>query len=125
MERVTALEIKQAVRENVEMDATLYTDESNLYTGIGPEMAKHESVKHSIKEYVRGDCHTNTVEGFFSLLKRGITGTYHHIGKGHVGRYVDEFVFRYDSRKMSDGARAKLAVLGAEGKRLTYRRPVT
>jgi hypothetical protein len=86
-------------------------------------MAAHDSVKHSIQEYVRGDVHTNTVEGFFSLLKRGINGVYHHVGKGHVGRYVDEFAFRYDSRKLTDGERANLAVLGAEGKRLTYKQP--
>ena len=70
---------------------------------------------------MRGDVHTNTVEGFFSLLKRGITGIYHHIGEGHVHRYVDEFAFKYDTRKMSDHERAELTVQGAEGKRLTYR----
>ncbi len=124
MPRVTAENVREAIVENVHKDARLMTDESQLYTGIGAQMGGgHESVKHSINEYVRGDCHTNTVEGFFSLLKRGITGVYHHVGKGHVGRYVDEFVFRYDHRKITDGERAGLAVLGAEGKRLTYKQP--
>lgn len=99
------------------------TDESRLYEGIGRELASHETVKHSIKEYARGDVHTNTVEGFFSLLKRGITGIYHHVGTGHLHRYVDEFSFRYDTRKMSDAERAELTVQGAEGKRLTYKQP--
>ena len=72
---------------------------------------------------IGGTAHTNTVEGFFGLLKRGINGVYHHVGKGHLHRYVDEFTFRYNGRKMSDGQRASLLVLGAEGKRLTYKQP--
>jgi hypothetical protein len=124
MPRVTAENLREAIVQNVSQDARLMTDESVLYVNVGREWpAGHESVKHSIKEYVRGECHTNSVEGFFSLLKRGINGVYHHVGKGHVGRYVDEFAFRYDSRKMTDGERANLAVLGAEGKRLTYKQP--
>lgn len=124
MARVTAENVREAIVENVRSDARLMTDESPLYPGIGKYMGGgHDTVKHSIKEYVREDVHTNTVEGFFSLLKRGITGVYHHVGKGHVGRYVDEFVFRYDHRKISDGERAALAVAGAEGKRLTYKQP--
>jgi transposase-like protein len=123
MPMITAEGIKKAILENVETSAALMTDESPLYLGIGYRMASHESVKHSVKEYVRGDCHTNTVEGFFSLLKRGITGVYHHVGKGHVGRYVDEFAFRYDTRKLTDDLRAELAVMGSVGKRLTYKQP--
>lgn len=123
MPRITAEDVRTVIVENVEQTVHLMTDESPLYVGIGREMAAHDSVKHSIREYVRGDCHTNTVEGFFSLLKRGINGVYHHIGKGHVGRYVDEFAFRYDTRKISDGERAVLAVQGGEGKRLTYKQP--
>jgi transposase-like protein len=123
MPMIQAEQVKQAIIENVDQSAALMTDESPLYIGVGKQMASHESVKHSLKEYVRGDCHTNTVEGFFSLLKRGITGVYHHIGKGHVGRYVDEFAFRYDTRRLTDDLRTELAVLGAEGKRLTYKQP--
>jgi len=72
---------------------------------------------------VRGNAYTNTVEGFFSLLKRGINGTFHHVSRGHLGRYCDEFAFRYERRKVSDGTRAGLLVQGAEGKRLTYKQP--
>jgi hypothetical protein len=75
------------------------------------------------EEYVRGPAHTNTVEGFFSLLKRGINGVYHHVGKGHLNRYCDEFSFRYNLRGVSDGERANKLVEGAEGKRLTYKQP--
>ncbi len=124
MPRITADEIRAAVRENVSQDARFMTDESPLYTTIGRTIvASHETVMHSLKEYVRGDCHTNTVEGFFGLLKSGINGVYHHVGKGHVGRYVDEFVFRYDTRKLTDAERTVLAVRGGDGKRLTYKQP--
>lgn len=123
MPRVYGETVKEHILNHVDRDMRLMTDESNLYHEVGQELGSHETVKHSIKEYVRGDVHTNTVEGFFSLLKRGIIGVYHHVGTGHVHRYVDEFGFRYDSRKISDGDRAKLAVLGAEGKRLTYKQP--
>jgi transposase-like protein len=125
MPRVYGEQVREHIVKHVEQDVRLMTDESHLYTGIGKELASHETVKHSIKEYVRGDVHTNTVEGFFSLLKRGIVGVYHHVGTGHVHRYVDEFAFRYDSRRMTDAERAELAVAGAEGKRLTYKQPAT
>ena len=72
---------------------------------------------------MRGEAYTNTVEGFFSILKRGINGVYHHVGRGHLARYCDEFAFRYENRKVSDGQRATLLVAGAEGKRLTYKQP--
>jgi transposase-like protein len=123
MPRVTAENVREAIVEHVAADARLMTDESNVYIGIGRQMGGHETVKHGLDEYVRGECHTNTVEGFFSLLKRGITGVYHHVGKGHVGRYVDEFSFRYDARKATDADRALMLVEGAEGKRLTHKQP--
>ena len=82
--RVMGDEIRAHILANVDQDVRLMTDESNLYTGVGKELGSHETVKHSIKEYVRGDVHTNTVEGFFSLLKRGINGVYHHVGAGHL-----------------------------------------
>ena len=95
------------------------------YVPVGETLASHESVRHSDREYVRGDVHTNTVEGFFSLLKRGVHGVYHHVGRGHLGRYCDEFAFRYENRHVSDGERAALLVNGADGKRLTYKQPAT
>ena len=88
------------------------------------EFAAHETVKHSAGEYVRGDVHTNTVEGVFSIFKRGMRGIYQHCDEKHLHRYLAEFDFRYNNRVrlgFEDGARAALAIKGAEGKRLTYR----
>ena len=118
--RVTADSLWEAVSANVSRKATLMTDELPAYGGM---LAKHETVRHKGGEYVRGHAHTNTVEGFFSLLKRGINGTFHHVSRGHLDRYCDEFAFRYENRKISDGERAALLVTGAEGKRLTYKQP--
>ncbi len=123
MERITSAEVQDAIREMVETNSHMMTDELNVYHGLDMGFAKHEAVTHSKKEYVRGNVHTNTVEGFFSLLKRGINGVYHHVGKGHLSKYCDEFSFRYDARKVSDATRAELLVWGAEGKRLTYKQP--
>ena len=81
-------------------------------------------VDHGINEYVRGDVHTNTVEGYFSILKRGIIGTYQHVSPQHLKRYLAEFDFRYNERAalgVNDGVRAALIAKGSEGKRLTYR----
>jgi transposase-like protein len=124
MPRVTAQNLREAVVENVTRESSLMSDEAPYYTDVGKYFhGGHGAVKHSAGEYARGDVHTNTVEGFFSLLKRGINGVYHHVGKGHLHRYCDEFGFRYSERHISDGERASLLVLGAEGKRLTYRQP--
>ena len=76
-----------------------------------------ESIRHTGGQYVDGAGHTNTVEGFFSLLKHGVIGTFHHVSKGHLGRYVSEFEFRYNARNLSDGQRTRMLVAGAEGKR--------
>ena len=89
----------------------------------GREFQKHDSVDHGRHEYVRGDKHTNTVEGFFSIFKRGVIGTYHHLSEAHLGRYCREFDLRYNTRNMTDGERASLILKGMEGRRLTYRRP--
>ena len=86
--------------------------------------ASHQSINHSIGEYVRGDVHTNTIEGYFSVLKLGITGTYHHVSLKHLKRYLAEFDFRYNERMalgVSDEARADNALRGIVGKRLMYR----
>jgi hypothetical protein len=104
----------------------LHTDESNLYTAVGSEFAKHETVNHGAKEYARGDVTTNTVEGFFGIFKRGMVGVYQHCGEQHLQRYLNEFSFRYSNRiklGVDDTDRAALAIRGAEGKRLTYRGP--
>jgi hypothetical protein len=105
----------------------MMTDDFAAYKMLAEDSGrKHHTVKHSAEEYVNKDdntIHSNTVEGFFSLLKRGINGTFHHVSREHLGRYCDEFAFRYERRKMSDGARAADIVLAAEGKRLTYKQP--
>ncbi len=91
---------------------------------VGRMFAKYQTVNHSIGEYVRGDVHTNTIEGYFSILKRGITGTYHHVSPQHLKRYLAEFDFRYNERMalgVSDEARTIKALRGIVGKRLTYR----
>lgn len=88
-------------------------------------VAAHESVDHSKREYVRGDVHVNTAEGFFSIFKRGLVGTYQHIESQHVQRYLDEFDFRYNNRaglEIDDTMRAERALAGVANKRLTYRR---
>lgn len=98
------------------------TDEWLSYRKVGKEMGGgHETVAHSHGEYVRGDAYTNTVEGYFSILKRGVNGTYHHVSRAHLNRYLAEFDFRYNHREVNDTVRTTAALRGAEGKRLKYR----
>jgi transposase-like protein len=102
----------------------LVTDEASYYKPIGREFAGHESVNHSEKEWVRGDVHTNTVENYFSVFKRGMRGTYQHCSEAHLQRYLSEFDFRYSNRArlgVDDAERTTLIAKGAEGKRLMYR----
>jgi len=115
--------VAKIVRENVHAESRLHTDESRLYVKVGAEFAAHETVNHSAKEYARGDVTTNTVEGYFSIFKRGMRGVYQHCAEKNLHRYLAEFDFRYNTRKITDGERAVLAVKGGEGKRLTYRQP--
>ncbi|HEY4345251.1 MAG TPA: IS1595 family transposase [Parvibaculum sp.] len=115
--------VRAIVRENVANDAHLRTDESALYNSFKGRFASHETVHHSSKQYVRpGNIHTNTIEGYFSIFKRGMTGIYQHCGEQHLQRYLTEFDFRYSNRSVSDTERTVLALKGIEGKRLTYRR---
>jgi transposase-like protein len=114
----------QIVRDNISDESRLHTDESKLYHYIGQEFAAHETVNHSDKEYARGDVTTNTVEGYFSIFKRGMRGVYQHCGEKHLHRYLAEYDFRYNNRAalgVDDGERAALAIKSADGKRLTYR----
>jgi hypothetical protein len=102
------------------------TEESRLYIKVGKEFVAHETVTHSHGEYVRGDIHTNTVESYFSIFKRGMRGTYQHCAEKHLHRYLAEFDFRHNNRSalgVSDYMRAELLAKGIVGKRLTYRRP--
>jgi transposase-like protein len=119
---ITAKNLQDAVRDWVHSDATLYTDSEVGYRGLWRTFGdRHQTVNHSIHEYARGPVHTNTIEGFFSLLKRGVYGTFHSVSKHHLNRYLDEFAFRYNTRAMDDGMRTVEAIRGAEGKRLVYR----
>jgi hypothetical protein len=108
------------------LETRLHTDESRLYTGADIHFAAHETVKHSVGEYVRDDVHTNSAEGYFSIFKRGMRGNYQHCKEKHLHRYLAEFDFRYNHRVRlgyNDGDRAAIAVKNADGKRLTYRQP--
>jgi transposase-like protein len=124
MERVTGKNLKKAIRDNVMICSDIHTDDLNMYRGLGPKY-KHRIVKHGRKEYARHEdgqvTHTNTVEGFFGLLKRGIVGTFHNVSKQHLPLYLAEFDHRWNHRKVSDGERTVAALRKAEGKRLTLK----
>lgn len=116
-------EVAQIVRANVAKEAKLTTDESRLYSAVGKEYASHDFTTHARREYVRGDVTTNTVEGFFSIFKRGMRGIYQHCHENHLHRYLAEFDFRYTNRialGYNDADRADTLLQGIVGKRLTY-----
>ena len=113
------------VRKNLYREARLMTDEASYYTKLGREFAQHGVVRHNRGEYGRGEIHTNTVEGYFSIFKRGMKGVYQHCGAKHLHRYLAEFDFRYSNRAaldITDAERRDIALKGIVGKRLTYRR---
>ena len=115
--------LRHVLVTNADRGSWLMTDEHKGYHAVGQEYVGHGVVTHSKGEYVRaGVFHTNTIEGYFSLLKRGIIGVYHHVSAAHLHRYCSEFDFRYNTRKLNDFERSETALLGAVGKRLTYRR---
>jgi transposase-like protein len=124
MDRVTSENLKNALDEMLHEDAHVMTDSATLLS-LAPGDRRHDKVNHNAKEYVRyedGLCiTTNTVEGYFATLKRGINGVYHHVGRQHLHRYLTEFDFRYNARKVSDVQRRDLAIKQVGGKRLTYR----
>ena len=123
---VTAANVRPLIVAKVDRASYLMTDESPIYTRMGREFSGHGTVNHSAGEYVTTGAfkHTNTVENFFSIFKRGVIGTYHHMSEAHLGRYCAEFDFRYNTRKITDAERTDIAMMGARGKRLTYRRPL-
>jgi transposase-like protein len=122
VERVNSKTLKAIIRHHVRRDSTIYTDDSPVYHGLRWQFkGGHESVVHSKGEYVRGDVHVSSAESFFALLKRGVHGTFHHVSKQHLHRYCDEFGFRWDHRKVTDGERTVAAIKGANGKRLLYK----
>jgi len=124
-QRVTGRTLKQVIRENVHPDSHIITDDFSGYRGLKREFRRHSAIRHKWRVYTRkeGDVliSTNTVEGYFSILKRGINGVYHHVGKQHLHRYLSEFDFRYNSRHVKDGERSVLAIRKVSGRRLTYR----
>lgn len=126
---VTQKNLRAAITECVDRDATLNTDDSGVYRKQFPDYARHDIVNHSAEEYARHNAdgtvsHVNTAESFFSLFKRGVVGAWHHVSREHLPKYVGEFAFRWSTRKLTDGERMRLAIPLVEGKRLTYRQAV-
>lgn len=126
VEDLTSETLGKHLSKNIKPETTLNTDEAQWYVKPGKMFAKHEAVNHGNKEYARGDTTTNTVEGFFSIFKRGMVGVYQHCSEKHLQRYLTEFDFRYSNRAklgIKDAERTVLAIQGAEGRRLKYRQP--
>jgi transposase-like protein len=124
VDKATVATVGVILRENVSPASRLMTDESGLYMAIGAEYADHQAVNHSQDEYVRGEAHTQTIDGYFSVFKRGMKGIYQHCAEKHLHRYLTEFDFRYNHRirlGIDDCARTDAGLKGAVGKRLTYR----
>jgi transposase-like protein len=125
IDRANSAELNKVLVAKADERSKLMTDDWRAYDRPGRRFASHETVNHSAKEYVRGEAHTNTVEGFYSIFKRGMKGVYQHCSEKHLARYLSEFDFRYSHRVrlgIDDATRTALAIRGAEGKRLTYRR---
>lgn len=125
VDMVDSKTLKNQIAVNVAKEAIIMTDEFPSYNGLNEEYARHEFVTHSAGEYARITkdgllVHTNTAESFFALLKRGHYGTFHQLSKQHLHRYCNEFGFRWNQRKVSDGDRMVAAIKGTEGKRLMY-----
>ncbi len=120
----TSATVREVLNKNVSLKSRLMTDEAGPYFDPGYDFADHQTVKHGASEYVRGDVTTNTVEGYFSVFKRGMRGTYQHCGEQHLARYLSEFDFRYSNRSalgVEDVERTERAIRGIIGKRLTYK----
>jgi transposase-like protein len=126
---VTAKNLKAVIGLHVSPDAIVNTDDSGVYRGKLKAFARHDVVNHSKEEYARtlpdgSKAHVNGCESFFSLLKRGVVGSWHHVSREHLPKYADEFAFRWTNRKVTDGERTITAIQATEGKRLTYRQVV-
>jgi len=126
VDHLSAKALAPILEANIAKEARLMTDEAGYYVPLGKAFAEHEFVTHSTGEYGRGEVHVNTLEGYFSIFKRGMKGVYQHCGKQHLHRYVAEFEFRYNNRSangVEDHSRAVNALTGAVGKRLKYHGP--
>jgi len=121
VESVSGVSLLKAVQDTVQPTAKLITDEFSSYKTLDYVYRGRESVKHSAKEWARGSVHTNTVESFFALLKRGIMGSYHHVSRKHLSRYCDEFAFRWSQRHVDDRTRTQAALEQMTGRRLPYK----
>jgi transposase-like protein len=121
IQAVSSKNILDVLRARVSKDAILNTDTLPSYNQVGKEFAAHQTVDHSKGEYVRGNAHVNTAEGYFSQLKRSLSGTYHHVSEKHLDRYLAEFDYRYSTRQAKDGDRTQEAMQKTRGKKLTYR----
>jgi transposase-like protein len=119
---VKARDLRSLIVTNVDRSSHLMSDEAHVYTWVGREFTSHGTVNHGAGEYARNADHSNTAENFFSIFKRGVIGTYHHMSEAHLHRYTAEFDFRYNTKDISDRERADKALKGIAGKRLTYRR---
>lgn len=120
--RVNAVTLKTVMRENISRGTRIMTDEAKVYAWVGgaKDFGGHYTTNHSEHEYSRGMVHSNTVEGFFSIVKRGLIGTYHHVGSQHLWRYLDEFDFRYNRRDLTDTERMRALLASIDGKVMHY-----
>jgi transposase-like protein len=123
---VTQKNLRLFLATNASQNAILNTDQNNMYKPIGKSWERHDVVNHSDKEYARHNAdgtvsHVNSCESFFSLLKRGVMGAFHHVSKEHLHRYCDEFSFRWNHRSVTDGERMVSGLQKSEGKRITYK----
>ena len=119
IENAEAETLRPNIREHVEAGSALYTDGHSGYRGM--REYRHESVAHSVGEYVRDKVHTNGIESFWALLKRGIIGSYHHVSVKHLSRYVDEFCYRHNHRGMHALAFMAATIREMVGRRLSHR----
>lgn len=121
VDRADTATIGTILRRNINPTAQLHTDESYIYRRPGREFAAHKTVKHTANEWVKDGAHTNTIENYFSVFKRGMRGVYQHCSEKHLHRYLSEFDFRYNSRDVVDGERTEAVLAGIKGKRLLYK----
>jgi transposase-like protein len=126
MDRLTAANVARVIAENVNLKSRLMSDESSAYAGIGREFSGgHHTTVHSRREYAKpGGIHSNTIESVFSLIKRGVMGTFHSVTPKHLPNYLNEFEFRWNTRRLDDGRRIARAIGFMDGKRLQYRESV-
>jgi hypothetical protein len=128
VEGTSSKDLIPILKTYIHPESRVMTDEAGQYARLGKDFAEHEFVTHSSGEYVRGDAHTNTLEGFYSVFKRGMKGVYQHCSEAHLHRYVSEFDFRYNNRirqGVDDLERTKRAIKGVSAKRLMFREQTT